>query len=89
MPLAAILNLLLVAAVVAFSLSTAMAGRLRTLLHLPQLADRTAAVNIDGDISNNRHSRPTVFVSFYAPALRFAGQNNSSIGAALPLLLLG
>jgi hypothetical protein len=59
------------------------------LLHLPQFADRTAAVNIDGDISNYRHSRPTVFVSFYAPALRFAGQNNSSIGAALPLLPLG
>jgi hypothetical protein len=59
------------------------------LLHLPQLADGTAAVNVDGDISDNRHSRPTVFVSFYAPALRFAGQNNSSTKAALPLLPLG
>jgi hypothetical protein len=58
-------------------------------LHLPQLADSITAVNINGDISDNRHSRPTVFVSFYAPALRFAGQNNSSIGAALPLLPLG
>jgi hypothetical protein len=66
-----------------------LAGRLRTLLHLPQLADSTAAVNINGDISDNRHSRPTVFVSFYAPALRFAGQSNSSIKAALPLLPLG
>jgi hypothetical protein len=37
---------------------------LRLALHLPQLADSTAAVNINGDISDNRHSRPTVFVSF-------------------------
>jgi hypothetical protein len=58
------------------------------LLHLPQLADGTAAVNVNGDISNYRHS-PTAFASFYALALRFAGQNNSSIGAALPLLPLG
>jgi hypothetical protein len=53
------------------------------------LAAVTPRVNIDGDIGDNRHSRPTVFVSFYAPALRFAGQSNSSIGAALPLLPLG
>jgi hypothetical protein len=58
------------------------------LLHLPQLADSIAAVNVDSDISDNRHS-PTAFASFYAPALRFAGQNNSSIRAALPLLPLG
>jgi hypothetical protein len=58
------------------------------LLHLPQLADRIAAVNIDGDISYNRHSRPTVFVSFYAPALRFAAQNMLTTAAVLPWSLL-
>jgi hypothetical protein len=61
---------------------------LRLRLHLPQLADSTGAVNVDGDISDNRHS-PTAFASFYAPALRFAGQKNSSTKAALPLLPLG
>jgi hypothetical protein len=66
-----------------------LAGRLRTLLHLLELADSTAAVNINGDISDNRHSRPTVFVSFYVPALRSAAQNSSSTTAALQALLLG
>jgi hypothetical protein len=62
---------------------------LRLRLHLPQLANSTAAVNINGDISDNRHAPTYAFASFYAPALRFAGQNNSSTKAALPLLPLG
>jgi hypothetical protein len=59
------------------------------LLHLPQLADSIAAVNVYSDIRNYRHSRPTVFVSFYAPALRFAAQNMLTTAAILPWSLLG
>jgi len=58
------------------------------VINLPQLANSIAAVNVNGDISDNRHSRPTVFVSFYALALRFAAQNMLTTAAILPWSLL-
>jgi hypothetical protein len=65
-----------------------LTGRLRTLLHLLELANSIAAVNVNDKIGYNRHSRPTVFVSFYALALRFAAQNMLTTAAVLPWSLL-
>jgi hypothetical protein len=88
MPLAAILNLSLVAAVVAFNLSTAWLVACAPCCTCLSLLTALRLSTLMATLAYNRHSRPTVFVSFYAPALRFAAQNMLTTAAVLPWSLL-